>query len=370
MFANLAQNVKSAAYWFDCFVFFHSCLVAGFKPSSQHFFRFSVGWLCTELLVNCTHEHGKVTRNWLIFEQIAINVVQKSKENNTKAFTLIELLVVIAVIAILAALLLPALNNAKMRGQEAMSISNQKQLATAWVMYNNDNNDNIIGFDCWAQNAKGTMVNPPTGTYIPPWRYEAQPQMYIPNPPSIGNISAEEKDILLLQTGYKQGGLWQYAPNVNVLHDPADKRAEASATAVPPAESFAWGSYSGVCTLRGENPTWGLTKAGEILHPSDRFLWVEENDPRGENEGSWQFTPGTASEGFTDAGFSDHLSDWFNGNTTTFSWADGHAETHKWLDAATLFWSNNPDTAPVPSYATAPDDLVWVAEHEATTNNP
>jgi prepilin-type N-terminal cleavage/methylation domain-containing protein/prepilin-type processing-associated H-X9-DG protein len=57
----------------------------------------------------------------------------------TRAFTLIELLVVIAVIAILAALLLPALANAKEQGRCINCRSNLKQLQLCWEMYGNDN---------------------------------------------------------------------------------------------------------------------------------------------------------------------------------------------------------------------------------------
>jgi len=59
------------------------------------------------------------------------------------AFTLIELLVVVAIIAILAALLLPALGAAKEQARFIKCVSNEKQLSLAWQLYANDNNDRL-----------------------------------------------------------------------------------------------------------------------------------------------------------------------------------------------------------------------------------
>ncbi len=60
-----------------------------------------------------------------------------------KAFTLIELLVVVSIIALLVAILMPALGKARKQARASVCLSNVKQWTTAIVMYANDNDDKL-----------------------------------------------------------------------------------------------------------------------------------------------------------------------------------------------------------------------------------
>ena len=300
----------------------------------------------------------------VLFEYRA-GATKSTQKSSFRAFTLIELLVVIAIIAILAAMLLPALTKAKIRAQGATCVSNQKQLALAWTMYADDSQGGIINFDA--------PVNPTPSETIP-WRYST------PNPlPNTIGMSPRDKEVAILQEGYKQGGLYQYAPNVNVLHCPADQRANRPVVVNPPAGSngtFAYGSYSGAGGMNGFTyESAPLKKQSAILHPSERFLCVEENDPRGENLGPWGMHGGTPSLGFTDASFVDSVAAW-HGVSSSFSWADGHADNHKWQDGPTVTYALSSDPGKysnpslVPTYAQSPHDLVFSATGYATELNP
>jgi prepilin-type N-terminal cleavage/methylation domain-containing protein len=84
----------------------------------------------------------------------------------SRAFTLVELLVVIGIIALLLAMLLPALSRAREGARRAVCLNNITQLGKATLLYAHDNRDHLP--DAGSGNATDAFLSP-RAVGLPPW---------------------------------------------------------------------------------------------------------------------------------------------------------------------------------------------------------
>jgi len=261
-------------------------------------------------------------------------------------FTLIELLVVLALIAVLAAMLLPVLNQARARAQGFQSVNNTRQLVLAWFLYSDDHNGRLT------YNLAGPLdgKSPAIKTNLN-W---------------VNNKLTWELDSDNTNTAtLTEASLGLYANRVTQIYRcPADRVLSAE------QRKAGWQhrvrSYSmnamvgdaGELTSSGanqNNPSYvQFFRITDIPRPSDIFVFVEEH-PDSINDG--YYLNKFYENQWNDLPASDH-----NG-TAPFAFADGHAQLHRWQSPSTIR-PPDPDALKFPLRLSANDtaDLKWVLE--------
>jgi len=220
-------------------------------------------------------------------------------------FTLIELLVVITIIALLLALLFPALGTMQERAQGSACLSNMRQLAVAWMAYASDYHGKLAGAETDRE-----------------WDWIRE---------RVNSTNA-----------IMQGVLFRYVNNLKTYQCPSDDSGHV------------W-SYSIVGPIGGGGgPQTPVLQLSDIQYAGRQVLFVEETDPRGGSSGVnqgafWMRGPTGSFAGWTSS------TDWpaWGRHRTSMNlvFVDGHGETWTASDpnsplivnCGQTFDSTNPD---------------------------
>jgi prepilin-type N-terminal cleavage/methylation domain-containing protein/prepilin-type processing-associated H-X9-DG protein len=267
------------------------------------------------------------------------------------AFTLIELLVVIAIIAILAAILMPVLSQAKIRAQEAQCINNLKEMGGGGYMYAQDNSDIML-------------PNAPLGggSSLQTWCGNETESLTLAQDANT-NVTLYENTIL---GPYLAGQIAAY-------HCPGDTVPSPNG---PRIRSYSMNGQMGAIypTTQGDDTTDNpgylyfikFTDLNGRFSPADAFIFCEEN-ACSINDGYLQMSSTTPN--YPDIPGSYHR------KVCGFSFADGHVEAHRWLRndlpgaIITYYYAKTEKNNLTPSGGKFDSDWNWLVQHTSVPGN-
>jgi len=217
-----------------------------------------------------------------------------------RAFTLIEILVVIAIIAILAALLLPALSTAQNKSKRIACINHLKQIGLGWTMYAADNDGKV---------AANVPLPTTTNTWVK------------------GNMMVETDSTN--QVFLKQSQLFPYASQIPIYHCPADVSESRFGRRV---RSYSMNVWMGSRTMDPMSKSTGyrtFVRENEIAIAGSAHLWVmADEDETTIDDGTFMVT-------MDDSRPFESLPATRHDRAYDLCFADGHAELYR-LQSANL----------------------------------
>jgi len=251
-----------------------------------------------------------------------------SESDRFNAFTLIELLVVIAIIAILGAILLPVLQSAQERARVAECLNNKKQMAMGWVMYSGDNNDWVMPnadesastSNSWVTGklswAAGNTDN--TNTYLLQisilGNYYASKVVGLYKCPD-DTLKCNEGGAIMdrvrsvSMNGFLEGGIHESNKMSAGLPEDEAWFTEQHGGGYPSGEFYSYDKLTQI----------GLHGPG----PSDMIVFTDENADTIDDGMFLQYVGDTPGKW-------ENLAGSYHARSDAISFADGHAEIHKW----------------------------------------